>query len=149
MCIGGIGAYMVIHNMDTLKKYCSVPRAWITVALIIVLLVSGIFTQDILSVLYMYVILCIIVYAKPIPILDNKILSYFGQVTYGIYMYHSMVIPLAYVLLKKYNIFNMVNFYVCAYVGTIIIAVLSYEFFEKPFLKLKEKPILSLVTAKK
>lgn len=149
MCIGGIGAYFVIHNMEQLKQHCTVPRAWIATTLIVILLVSGLFTQDILSVLYMYVILCIIVYAKPIPILDNKILSYFGQVTYGVYMYHSMVIPLAYVLLKKYNMFNMISFYVCSYVGTIIIAVLSYEFFEKPFLKLKDKPILSLITSKR
>ena len=148
MCVGGLGAYFVIHNMDMLKKYCTVPRAWMATVLIIVLLVTGIFTQDVLSILYMFVILCIIVYAKPIPLLDNKILSYFGQVTYGIYMYHSMVIPLSYVLLKKYNAFNMYSFYLCSYAGTIIIAVLSYEFFEKPFLKLKDKNLLAFIKTK-
>lgn len=149
MAIGGLGAYLLIHNKEQLIKYCTIPRAWMTTILIIILLVSSLFTQDILAVLYMYVILCIIVYGKPIPILDNKMLSYLGQVTYGIYMYHSMVIPLSYVLLKKYHLFSMVNLYLCSFLGTILIAILSYEFFEKPFLKLKDKPILSLITRRK
>lgn len=148
MCVGGLGAYFVIHNMDMLKKYCTVPRAWIATVLIIVLLVTGIYTQDVLSILYMFVILCIIVYAKPIPILDNKILSYFGQVTYGIYMYHSMVIPLSYVLLKKYNAFNMYTFYFCSYAGTLLVAVFSYEVFEKSFLRLKDKNLLAFIKTK-
>lgn len=148
MCAGGFGAYMVINNMDVLQKYCTVPRAYLATSLIIILLVTGIFTQDVLAILYMYVILCIIVFGKPIPILDNKIFSYLGQVTYGIYMYHSMVIPLAYVLLKKYNAFNMYTFYFCSYVGTLIIAIVSYEFFEKPFLKLKEKNLFAFIKTK-
>lgn len=148
MCVGGLGAYFVIHNMEDLKKYCSIPRAYIATLLICVLLVTGIYTQDVLSILYMFVILCIIVYGKPIPVLDNKVLSYFGQVTYGIYMYHSMVIPLAYVLLKKYNYFNMYTFYFCSYAGTLLIAVFSYEVFEKSFLKLKDKNLLAFIKTK-
>lgn len=149
MCVGGFGAYMVINNMDVLKKYCTVPRAYFATFLIVILLVTGFFTQDILSILYMYVILCIIVYGKPIPILDNKIFSYLGQVTYGIYMYHSMVIPIAYVLLKKYNLFNMYSLYFCSYIGTILVAIFSYEVFEKFFIKLKDKNLLAFLPIKK
>ena len=149
MCVGGFGAYMVINNMDVLQKYCTVPRAYFATAIIIILLVTGIFTQDVLAILYMYVILCIIVFGKPIPVLDNKVFSYLGQVTYGIYMYHSMVIPLAYVLLKKYNAFNMYSLYFCSYAGTILVAIFSYEVFEKFFIRLKDKNLLAFLPSNK
>ena len=75
--------------------------------------------------------------------------SYLGQVTYGIYMYHSMVIPLAYVLLKKYNVFNMYSLYFCSYAGTILVAIFSYEVFEKFFIRLKDKKLLTFLPSNK
>lgn len=67
----------------------------------------------------------------------NKSVDYLGKVSFGLYLYHSIVLdlisPIAWIndsALLKLSI---------ALFGTILISALSYEFFEKQVLKLKSK----------
>lgn len=70
----------------------------------------------------------------------NNFFHYLGKVSYGIYIYHNVLIL---IIIKKilidYNIHNIYAYILLLIGGSIIIPVISYELIEKPFLKLKRK----------
>lgn len=74
---------------------------------------------------------------------DSKIhgwLSYLGKSSYGLYMIHNMLIL---IIIKKIMFNNSINegwmFWLIYILLTFIIVIFSFEFYEKPFLKLKER----------
>jgi peptidoglycan/LPS O-acetylase OafA/YrhL len=88
-------------------------------------------------------LLCIIIpSASNLRIGDSNLLSKFGVYTYGLYLYHTIIINLFNHIFNKINWsldkpFIAVAFVILTLGTTIIICHLSYIFFEKPFLKLK------------
>ncbi|MBN9383775.1 MAG: acyltransferase [Chitinophagaceae bacterium] len=81
-------------------------------------------------------------------------LAYLGRISYGMYVFHITMFWFVYQIYKKeldafskmigaYEWRNDVGF-IIAFVSTTIIAMLSYSFFEKPFLRLKRKFTLIL-----
>ena len=87
---------------------------------------------------------------KSLVKLENRVLDRLGRISYGIYMYHVLVISVIMVLLMKilpvqtgtdfgYNLF----LYGASIALTLLVAHFSYEYFEKFFLRLK--PRFSLV----
>ncbi len=78
--------------------------------------------------------------------IKNKLLNYLGQISYGIYMYHVIALNATVYLfleLKNYQLFNdtttIILINISTFILTILVAHLSYQYFEKPFLKLKNK----------
>ena len=72
---------------------------------------------------------------------ENRILQYLGKISYGLYMFHEPVNALIfnYSPLTKY-IFDWRPLHpIQVILATILVSVLSYEFFEKRFLALKRK----------
>lgn len=72
-------------------------------------------------------------------VIKNRVINYFGKVSYGIYMFHPMIVV---VVLHRLRALGYPEFWLLALtasVVTILLATLSYETFEKPFLKLKNK----------
>lgn len=79
-----------------------------------------------------------------------KLFSKFGKISYGIYLYHLLIIFLL-TKLMNYLILNFQNevgnlnywlvllFFLLSFIGTIVIAAISYQFFEKPILNLKKR----------
>jgi peptidoglycan/LPS O-acetylase OafA/YrhL len=79
-------------------------------------------------------------------ILKNRLLNYLGQISYGIYMYHIIALNAVVFLFLKFDRFKNFNdeftiilIYSLTFVLTIIMAHLSYKYFETYFLKLKNK----------
>lgn len=73
-----------------------------------------------------------------------KSLRFFGKYSYGIYVYHQMVFALVAWLIRGYlqsHIHSKALYHiaemVCVLLITMPLAVFSYHFYEKPFLKLK------------
>jgi peptidoglycan/LPS O-acetylase OafA/YrhL len=71
-------------------------------------------------------------------------LSFLGNLTYGTYMYHSIIILIINSIWIKYGIFSksIYIFYLQTFIIlflTLIVSIISYRYFEKPFLNLKEK----------
>ncbi len=67
-------------------------------------------------------------------------LLYLGKVSYGIYMYGNILVP---VVIKKliipYGLYNIYFYYAFVFFLSIFVPVMSYELLEKPFLKLKQR----------
>lgn len=67
-----------------------------------------------------------------------------GNISYGIYMYHTLLIAMLLTVLHNYNLDQNSNvFNLLLYSGsvliTIVVSYLSYNYFEKWFLNMKEK----------
>ena len=83
---------------------------------------------------------------KPIKILQNKTMDYLGKISYGIYMFHSILIQLVgFMYLKfisKFNLNNTLDIIIInllIIVLTIVTSHFSYKYYESYFLKLKRK----------
>jgi peptidoglycan/LPS O-acetylase OafA/YrhL len=71
-------------------------------------------------------------------------MNHLGNVSYGIYMYHMMVVAATIQAAKliygeEGNILFNLFVYVVSITVTILVATVSFRFFEQPFLKLKQK----------
>ena len=81
---------------------------------------------------------------QPITFLENRILNYLGKISYGIYMYHAIILQLTgYIYLKVISKMNFPNYMdiiiinLLVIVITVIVAHFSYKYYEGYFLKLK------------
>jgi len=161
MAIGGLGAYYLYTNGNSLIRLFifRIPFQIMLFTLLAVYLFLHtnihnpvwdlIFRNQFISpllidFLFLYPIICVSVIPNSIVRLNNKFLSYLGEISYGIYMYHMLVIFTVIFFLKKYML-NMslitgtILFYLITTVLTIIIAALSKSLFENYFLKIKDR----------
>lgn len=83
---------------------------------------------------------------SPLINIRNKALNYLGKISYGIYMFHPLVMQLiGLVMLKMVDKVAMSDItiillsYGLVFAVTFIVSHFSYQYFEKPFLKLKNK----------
>ncbi|OFY47435.1 MAG: hypothetical protein A2W85_01865 [Bacteroidetes bacterium GWF2_41_31] len=65
---------------------------------------------------------------------------YLGKVSYGIYMYGNILVP---IVIKKiimpYGLYNIYIYFSIVLVLSLLVPIISYELIEKPFLKLKQR----------
>lgn len=97
-----------------------------------------IFEDEFYSIIFSIMIVSIV--SNPKIIIDTKISRFLGQISYGIYMYHWIII----VLILKYFpwnenlIYYNVGLYITIFFTTIVVSWLSHNTVEKYFLNLKE-----------
>ena len=114
------------------------PVAWASFAL--VMLLSGVvwvhrLSYGVLIAAYPLAIILMAVIARPPRILNNKVASYFGRISYSLYLFNSLIVYFAGRLPFLHGFARVaVNI-----IGSILAAMLSYHFIERPFLRLKEK----------
>jgi peptidoglycan/LPS O-acetylase OafA/YrhL len=79
---------------------------------------------------------------KPLIPISNRWLDFIGQISFGVYVYHPLVIQLVKTYAKPLFLFAPVANYLLAtalvLVATLAIAYVSFEYLEKPFLALKD-----------
>lgn len=149
MAIGAIGAYWVHIKNDKILKL--IYNKSVFLGAILSLPIMNYFSpeevNDVVhlpySVMFIIIIMNISMKGAGLKLLENKLFNFLGKISYGLYMYHMIMVVL---VIKTVTYFQpeltlMVNFeiYVGAVFVTIFVAWLSYEYFEKPFLKLKQK----------
>ncbi|MFK7906760.1 MAG: acyltransferase family protein [Chitinophagales bacterium] len=79
---------------------------------------------------------------KGVISLENALFDYLGKISYGIYVIHPLLIFLfskVWVNISSYSLLNYFIVYTGVVLGTVLIAHLSYNYLEKPFLLLKTR----------
>ena len=70
----------------------------------------------------------------------KNIFHYLGKISFGIYMYHNILFSVVFLkILINNNLYGFWIFWAVYVPMVIILSILSYEFFEKHFLKLKSR----------
>jgi peptidoglycan/LPS O-acetylase OafA/YrhL len=164
MAVGGLGAYLVFHRKTPISNSLlfSIPVQIIFIGIIFIrlfafqylkehsLVFEQLFTQyylpDLLIfIIFAWLIVNVSINTKSLFTLHSKALHLLGDISYGIYMYHVLII-FGVVLIAK-NILNSMDniastliFYTVVTSGVIGLAYLSKRFFEDPFLRLKPRP---------
>lgn len=143
LTFGALGAYYFHKNNSFLKLITSDISFVLSIFVLISVLLLNIqmpyFNSSFNSLLFIIIILNLVCNKRLLKILENKILNYLGKISYGLYMYHQIMIVLFINILLTFYIMNTIILYILSISGTIIVAGLSYEFLEKPFLKMKNQ----------
>ncbi len=152
MAIGGIGAYFVYTKSKYLKIiYHPLIQlsAWLLLLYSIVIkpfIFIGFLNNEFHSLVYLILIINVSANEKTIISLENRVFDFIGKISYGLYVYHvSVIVAISYLSrnLLKYRFENTLQdnliIYVSIIASSIIIAYLSFHFFEAYFLKLKDK----------
>lgn len=158
MSFGAIGAYVLFYKKEKILNaiYHPASQLLMAVGIIIILTVRYKFIGQTLldALLFTILIINISTNKKFIIKLENPWYSYLGNISYGIYMYHTICISIVLTLLQKFrlDLGNQVLFngllYSFSVILTITLAALSYKYFESFFLKLKEKFMIVMSSTK-
>ena len=128
-----------------LKPNCFYFICFLAVSLIAANAISPFYnylTMWLLSIFYLYLVIYSVDKSKGE---SNSIISLLGKYTYGMYLYHPIILYAAYATVSKlgfdYGKGDLLKSIIAivSLLTTIGISILSYEYFEKPILKLKSK----------
>jgi peptidoglycan/LPS O-acetylase OafA/YrhL len=99
-------------------------------------LASILFKKYLLTIPFILIILLVLYTDNRIVniIRKNKMFDYLGKCSFGIYVFHSPVNT----FLGKVGITNTALYLIIVVIITIIVSIVSYEYFEKQFLKLRK-----------
>ncbi|MFN8153201.1 MAG: acyltransferase [Bacteroidia bacterium] len=148
MAVGALGAFYLYHQKPrALKFFYSPVTNWLNFFLFVSLfIVEYKFYGDTLFEALIFLLVIINVSTNPAcPVkLRHPVFNALGNYSYGIYMYHTIVIAILFkltsdsALLQHPAMFNGVM-YLGAPLLTIFVSWLSYSYYEQWFLRLKER----------
>jgi peptidoglycan/LPS O-acetylase OafA/YrhL len=154
MAIGALGAYLYYKNHALLYTIYSWPVQLITLAgLVFVAIVDVPYNE--LSVLFVSAVtICLIlnITANPhSPLkIEHPLINYLGQISYGVYLYHYPLLYCVLFILQKLGLmedgFYDFMLYSLTIGGTLLLASVSYRWFESPFLRLKSRSAMIIST---
>jgi len=145
MALGGLGAYLLFTKNWIYTRFCRfrlLPYFLLPVLIGMLLLdIKGILFGILVTLLLSYI------YANQTKIKEVKFISNLGNISYGIYMYHPLVMFLCFSVLNKLEL-GILSYNLLAYtsiiLGTVLLSQLSYKFLESGFLRLKNR-VYSLI----
>ena len=154
MAIGSIGGYLFFNKNQVVEKYTQSKWGYFC---IIILIIAFLFCQFfrsmiqeiVISLLFLLLILFTI-NDKNQGVFRNKLFSYLGKISYGIYMYHTFVMFLVFPFVNKYlvnfkeGIYYNILLYPLIFIITILLSSLSYQYFELKFIKIKDTKFKTL-----
>lgn len=153
MAIGSVFSYILFYKFDKYQQsiFTAKPIQLIIWGIILFHYIVGYSFSDflwfkvMLAVLYGLLILNVAAIDNKLISLENKSLSYLGLISYGIYMYHMLVDYFLRLIVPKIQFLHLpvpvivVLYYVLLLILTILIASISYRYFENYFLHIKTK----------
>lgn len=149
LLIGVVGGYLYFYNLTKVSNLTKSKFGYFSLIMLILFLSIFLVFENklnhfILGVLFLILILFTVNNSNKL-VFKNNVMSYLGKISYGIYMYHTVVLFLIFPLANKYflekegnNIFYTLFLYLTCYIVTILISILSYEWFESKFIKFKD-----------
>lgn len=154
MAIGGIGGYYYSKYPEIITKYTKNKFIYLTTALLIVFLISTPifkhYMQSLISGFFFLLLILISINQSNRSIFTNRSFSFLGNISYGIYMYHPIVMffifPISYKLLHFCNNIYLFNIFIYLLIPslTIFISYFSFEYIEKYFIKIKDTKFKTL-----
>ena len=148
MAVGALGAFYLYHRKPRAMNFFYHPLVnWVNFFLFVSLfLVEYKFQGDTLFEALIFLLVIINVSTNPnCPVkFRHPLFNALGNYSYGIYMYHTIVIAMLFSLATTTGLINHSSgFNLLLYIGapllTVFISWLSYTYYEKWFLHLKEK----------
>lgn len=143
MILGAIGAYFTYFQLYSKLVQFIFHRAFqVLLYLTLILMLSfGVYLPGINQEIYAFIFTLILMNLAKNPAsilsLENPIFNYLGKISYGMYMYHTIAVVIGVKISHSFNNSNWVS-YPISYALTILISAISYKYFEKPFLKIKD-----------
>lgn len=150
MMVGAIGAILYYQRNTLYMKLLT--NKMVTIIAWLLFLFSGLYADLIPSpmraefvALISIILIMSQVQGNPFLInLEYKWFDFIGKISYGIYVIHPLLIYLLSILYRQLHVdLPLTLQYILIYANvtflTILIAWLSYTYFEKPFLKLKDR----------
>ncbi len=142
MAIGGLFAVM-LHQQRYLSYFLNVWVFYSALAITTILLITGTVVPyihyEVYSLLFGILIVNFSANKKIGISLEHPVLDYLGKISYGLYMYHILVIVSTIKVLMLLNILNDWILYPVSIVLTILVAGVSYRFFESRFIRMKTR----------
>jgi len=154
MAIGGLAAYIYYHQKESILRVLYHPIMMYSIlGLLAVNMVvhssmlapyTLFFSTFLINTFYAILILNIATNPRFPLKLENPFFRRMGKLSYGIYMYHLVVIYFTMIAFDKFNyrrddlLYNLL-LYTIVFSVTLALAHFSYKYFEKPFLRLKER----------
>ena len=143
MAIGGLFAILLFQKNKLLKLIQNNILFYSTIIFTILLMLKGVyvpyFHYEFYSVLFGIIILNFATNDTIQISLENRLFNYLGNISYGLYMYHPIGIVLGLAISTSIGLTTNWLVYPLSFTLTIIIAGLSYKYFESFFLKFKDK----------
>lgn len=143
MAIGGLFALYLFKQYKVLKVFYNKKLQWFVLVSLCLMIGLGIkfpyLHYEIYSVLFGILILNLASNPNTIISLENKLFNYLGKISYGLYMFHVLGIVLAVKGLGQIGINSAFIQYSFSLFITILMAGISYKYFEKYFITKKAK----------
>jgi len=162
MAIGGLGAYLIYNYSSILSHFLFSKLSQFLLIIFVLLRIfafkllvaqsvvfnflftAPVISQLVIMIIFAWLIINISLNPKSIIRLDNTILNFLGNISYGIYMYHMLVIFGVVVFFKQYllitnSFHSSIIFYLLLTTIVIVVSYLSKRFFEDYFLRFKKR----------
>lgn len=150
--VGGLLAFTLVYKkslidkMNHIKigyKYLTAIGCFVTILFISNYShhykISFLLSPICLNILFIILLALTLCSQHPLRINKNNLFNRLGKYTYGLYMYHTIIINLFLQLNNQYFCSdNYIAFFFIALFVSIVVAILSYYIYEKPFLNLKK-----------
>ena len=148
MIIGGVFAYIYLFKRDTFFHKRVSLLYYLGISIISLILLLGIylpfFVNEIIALSISFIIFYLSVNNKNNvlnKVIFNKVTNVLGKYSYGIYMYHTLAIICAIEVCSNSNIDKRLFIYLFSVIFTLLFSYLSYNIFEKFFLKFKKRAL--------
>ncbi|KAA9327349.1 acyltransferase family protein [Adhaeribacter soli] len=148
MLIGVIGAilyyYKQSHFLAVSTHKLTQAISWGCIFLIAInrFHIASVIDSELIATIAVFLIIGQITRKNNLINLDNKVCDFIGKISYGIYVIHPLLIFLFAKLIGRFEsatVLNYLTVYFSITAITILLSYISYEFYEKRFLKLKAK----------
>ena len=148
MAIGGLFALVAYENTLLVNKIRAVlflkPVQWVTLVITVYLIGTGFklneYHYEFYALFFGILIINLACNSNRICSLENAFFNYLGKISYGLYMYHPIVIVLVIKIFLLFTIVgNFILLYAMVFSITILLASLSYRYFESVFINKKKK----------
>ena len=147
MAIGGVYGYLVFCKKNAAVRIKKVLFSfWMQIAMFLILtgclIIKANFkylNNEIYSVILGYVVCNLAANPNAFFSIENKWLNYLGKISYGLYMFHPLAISCAVKICVIIRFTHYSLLYPLAFVIAVVFAALSYQLFERYFIKQKTK----------